>query len=113
MNLLEETEKKLSQFGKTWSDVNWIGGDDFTISINEFRELANKEYDNGFGGQEVARDLIIAGSDWWFERGEYDGSEWWDFKTLPKKPTEQKSVKSLFAKCGWETLSEINSENKE
>jgi len=29
--------------------------------------------------------LTVAGDDWWLERHGYDGSEWWEFKTLPKK----------------------------
>jgi hypothetical protein len=27
---------------------------------------------------------MVIGSDWWLERHEYDGSEWWEFKSLPK-----------------------------
>jgi len=26
------------------------------------------------------------GDDWWLERHEYDGSEWWVFQKLPIKP---------------------------
>ena len=27
----------------------------------------------------------MRGSDWWLERGEYDGSEWWEFRREPVK----------------------------
>ena len=53
-------------------------------------------YDNGFGGAEVHGDLKIVGNDWWMERGEYDGSEWWEFKTLPKLlPADSKQIMQL------------------
>jgi len=45
-----------------------------------FKEVANVEYDSGFGSPQVAEDLIIMGSDFWLERHEYDGSEWWEYK---------------------------------
>ena len=37
-------------------------------------------------------DLLIVGDDWWLERHEYDGAEWWEFKTLPCEPFEEKKV---------------------
>jgi hypothetical protein len=43
------------------------------------------EYDNGFGGQEL--DGTIWYSDGtWSERGEYDGSEWWEHRKCPSLP---------------------------
>lgn len=51
------------------------------------------------------------GEDWWLERYEYDGAEEWVYKSYPKKPLEQKSVKRLVtAKIGWESLAEIQME---
>ena len=55
----------------------------------EFAKLANKKYDNGYGGNEVPLDLIVVGKDWWLERHEYDGAEWWEFKKLPVKPKQK------------------------
>jgi hypothetical protein len=43
-------------------------------------------YDDGFGGNEIPLSLVVVGDDWWLERGEYDGSEWWEFKRLPPAP---------------------------
>ena len=54
-----------------------------------FKEVANVEYDSGFGSPQVAEDLIIMGSDFWLERHEYDGSEWWEYKNKELfEPTE-------------------------
>ena len=108
MNLLKETTEDLMTHNKTWNDVLWIGGYDFTISIEDFKRLANKEYDNGYGSPKVAQDLKIVGKDWWLERFEYDGAEEWVYKSYPKKPLEQKSVQRVItADCGWCTLAEM------
>lgn len=106
-NLLHETENVLARHGKTLGDIAWIGCEDFTIPVEEFVALADREYDSGYGGQEVAEDLIICGADWWLERHEYDGAEWWEYKTIPVRPQEEKSVHTLFADLGWKKLSEF------
>ena len=93
-NLLIETENKLIQNGKTWNDVCWIGNSENTISINQFKKFSNKEYDSGYGSPNVSMHLIIVGNDWWLERHEYDGSEWWEYKQLPIKP-EKKTLKNI------------------
>ena len=112
-NLLQETTEKLTKCNKTWNDVLWIGGSDFTISIEDFKNLANREYDDGYGAPEVAEDLKIVGEDWWLERAEYDGSEWWAYKSYPKKPLEQKSVKRVItSEIGWQTLAEMQKEQQ-
>lgn len=82
-NLLTETEKELRYRGKTWEDVCFIQTSKGSFSIEAFQLIANKTYYTGYGGQEVDGTLVIVGDDWWLERGEYDGSEWWEFKTRP------------------------------
>ena len=37
------------------------------------------EYDEDYGGQELFG-LILMNDNSWFERGEYDGAEWWQHK---------------------------------
>lgn len=90
-NLLKETLNVLERNGKTPADVEWVGSADgmLAISWKEFAEIAKDvEYDNGYGGAEVASDLVVVGKDWWLERGEYDGSEWWEFKKIPVRKFE-------------------------
>ena len=74
-NLKEETIAVLRRHNKEIKDIKWIGCSLFKIPINEFFELANKIYDSGYGGVEVAKDLLIVGENWWLERNEYDGAE--------------------------------------
>ena len=86
-NLLAETLRDMAMADKSPADVQWVGSRDgkYAMQWGEFAELAKATiYDSGFGGQEIAPDLVVVGADWWLERHEYNGSEWWEFKRLPK-----------------------------
>ena len=88
-NFLEETKNILEVNGKTFDDIKWIGIPGVgTISVEQFKIDADKMYYPGFGIEYVNLGLLIVGDDWWLERGEYDGSEWWEFKKSPNKPEE-------------------------
>lgn len=96
MNLLQETLIILKENGKTINDIEFVGVDGVEIPIATFIDLADNEYDNDFGGCEVNVTLIVVGVDWWLERNEYDGSEWWEYKTKPKRPCVIQDNKSIF-----------------
>lgn len=85
-NLKEETLKHLNYSGKSISDIRWIGNSVLEIPIDAFFEIADRPYDDGYGGIEVCEDLMVVGDDWWLERHNYDGAEWWEFKTVPQRP---------------------------
>ena len=116
INFLEETLEMLKKHGKSPKDVKWVGSENFGwFTWEEFEKIANFEYDNDYGAQEIAYDLVIVGKDWWLERGEYDGSEWWEFKQLPEKPKNHKVPTKLCCSQtkdlnGWESLKTINKE---
>ena len=85
MNLLNETRDILVSNNKTFDDVLFVG-DKAThtkMIVKEFLEHANVEYNDGFGSEEINTDLILVGKDFWLERHEYDGSEWWEYKSMP------------------------------
>ncbi len=44
-------------------------------------------YDAGFGGQKLFGNIWYKDGTW-SERGECDGSEWWELKTMPEIPKE-------------------------
>ena len=86
MNLLKETQEAIAMLGKMPEDVCCVATqkDDKFCTWKEFLELANVNYDNGYGGAEIREDLIILFHDGsWLERAEYDGSEWWEHKCKP------------------------------
>lgn len=90
MNLKHETEISISRSGHTQSDIVFIGSEKtgHQCSWDIFCAISDLEYDNGYGGQEVASDLIIVFSDGeMLIREEYDGSEWWRHMWPFKKPT--------------------------
>ena len=92
VNLLNETIEILNGHGKTENDViavlgtiyiDYGNGKEVKTSWENFKKYADFTYNEGFGGNEISIDLKIVGKDFWLERGEYDGSEWWEFKTMP------------------------------
>ena len=85
MNLLNETRDILSSNNKTFDDVLFVGdGSTHTkMTVKEFLEHANVEYNGGYGIEEINTKLILVGKDFWLERHEYDGSEWWEYKSMP------------------------------
>lgn len=109
-NLWKETIEKLESNGFTFDDVLSIYGNDFQITKENFEEIAKStNYNNGYGGQEVASDLTILGNSFIMTRGEYDGSEWWEFNLLKAGSNEIKTIDKLVnPKRSWCTLAEIN-----
>ena len=110
MNLYDETVETLSLYDKTISDIEYIGSIRTKINTNKALELMKKSnYDSGFGGQEIACNLMINGNGFIMIRGEYDGSEWWNYiQTDPSLPQVEREVKSFKTDMGWDTLEEIN-----
>lgn len=51
----------------------------------EFLNKLDVDYDNGYGYQQLYGYVWLNESAW-LERGEYDGSEWWDYKECPLIP---------------------------
>jgi hypothetical protein len=89
VNLLEETLKKLQENGKSEKDVLFVESFPLVTDWDSFKRNANFEYDNGYGCNEISLGLKIVGDTWWLERDEYDGSEWWNFKTHPDASTKR------------------------
>lgn len=51
--------------------------------LNEVKkQLSQIDYSNGYGCQNLFG-LILMKDGSWYERGEYDGSEWWNYKHTP------------------------------
>ena len=109
MHLGEETRIMLYNYGYDISDIDWIGCEDFQIKIDDFFKYADTfNYNSGFGHAYVALDLkIVMNDDTWFERHEYDGSEYWVHKGAPRKPTVFKEFKGFNRSCYWPTLAEF------
>lgn len=93
-NLLEETIRELKINGKSLNDILWCSAHDYYFRPEDFIALANFEYADGYGMRIIDSSLKLVGKDFWLERHEYDGAEWWEFKTMPEKPDQyRKPVK--------------------
>ena len=103
VNLLKETKYILKMNNKTLEPYidkilnrsEWIGCDKFYINKDDFIKLANTEYNNEYGSEQVATDLLIVGDNWWLERSEYDGADMWEFKSMPIKPNKEEKIKAI------------------
>ena len=85
LNFLEETIGEITGNGYKEEDVMFVGSIDgkYRMTWNSFKEKANFIYDCGYGAQEIATDLIVYFYDGtYMDRGEYDGSEWWQYHGL-------------------------------
>lgn len=58
-----------------WTEQDW----------NKLLNDLDFEYDDGYGGQELFG-IVWFNDGSWLERGEYDGSEWWVYRTTPLIP---------------------------
>ncbi len=111
MNFLVETLEVIKDSGHKQSDVMFIGSKDgeYRATMKEFKKLANFEYDDGFGAAEIASDLIIYFKDKsYIGRGEYDGSEWWEYNE-PLNLKEDKDSKKISNFTGmWSSMRDIH-----
>ena len=51
--------------------------------LDSFLEKLDFEYDSGYGSQNLFGNIWFTDNTW-AERGEYDGSEWWQIPNRPK-----------------------------
>jgi|GEM_PF-3226115 len=102
-NFFEETKSDLLRFGFQEEDVRWVGSADgkFVVSWQEFREIATKlntGHNNpksivSLGGDYVACDLVVVGSEFWLERISDD--ENWAYWRLCRRPEQQPNTKKI------------------
>jgi len=58
--------------------------------FNAFMNALDFDYDNGYGSQELHGIIWLSNGNW-MTRWEYDGSEGWEYNSLPEIPEELKS----------------------
>lgn len=87
MNLWQETEGMLRSHGLSLTDVEFVDMPSGWATIEQFKAVAEDiNYDPGYGIEEISCHLRIVGRDWWLDRREYDGSEWWEYHQRPQRP---------------------------
>ncbi len=90
---LEHTRNKqvlCAEIGKGiyWANPEYL----WKLTVNHTQEDLHKflnfldfDYDCGFGGQNLFGTIWYTDSTW-SSRGEYDGSEWWNYNECPEIP---------------------------
>jgi len=120
-NLLDETIDALEKAKKTLDDIKYV-----TTSVYDYRtdtyknvaweliefvqEARHFNYDPGFGFEQVDHSLRLVGDNWWMERVEYEGMEWWEFKTLPECPEEKGSGQMKLESVAIQRANEFNAQ---
>lgn len=95
INFAEETVNALNRYHYSINDISWIGNRRYDIPIHEFFDAARKtNYNNGYGLAAMPLDLLIVLKDGsYFERAEYDGSEWWRYVAAIDRPSYHTHLK--------------------
>lgn len=88
-NLLKETEQELINNGKSLEDICWVGTKSVKLDLDGegIKRALDINYNSGYGLNEISLEFMVCGNNWWLERHEYDGSEWWEYKEQPVMPT--------------------------
>ena len=55
--------------------------------LERFLQTLDFDYDDGYGSQQLYGTVWLKDGTWG-SRGEYDGSEWWEYNKLPEIPDE-------------------------
>lgn len=107
MNLLGETKDAISQSGHSTDDVRFVGSRDGKLGIpwSQAEKVLDIDYDDGYGSQEIAADLVVVFTDGGFlRREEYDGSEWWEYEPPFRGPETQKPFRLVKARSYYTQL---------
>jgi len=95
-NLFTETERELARNGHTFDNVEHVTLYGTGIELDDFVEFAKAfDYDSSYGHEYVPPFVIKMHDGSWYERAEYDGSEWWSFNKSPKAPKAYSRILSV------------------
>lgn len=117
MNFKAETIMAVKESGHSLEDVMFIGSQDgkYRMTMEEFEKYSDFTYDSGYGSVEIPEDLIIYFRDKsYIIRGEYDGSEWWNYNEPLdySENDEHKKFNKLKIKNCERSVAELNTEGE-
>lgn len=119
MNLLEETLDFFSSAYDFEENIYGVVTSMGIISWENFKGIAkNDEYNDSYGCQEVAKDLMIFHKNGILVRKDFcDGAEGWEniyinFADIKLEPADMSRIKTFVGGC-WNLLKEINEDKNE
>ena len=90
MNLKQETLDAMAVNGMVIADIAYISNRNLNqiMSVEDFFQLADREYNNSASGNEVNTELLIVFTNGdRLVRGNCDNNEWWEFiQAVPTMP---------------------------
>ena len=83
--LLEHIKDREVKYVQIKYMIDWDTNIMIEGTLEEVLPQLDFRYDDGFGGQELFG-IIWYNDGSWSDRGEYDGSEWWQYQKCPPLP---------------------------
>lgn len=95
INAYDELIEKLNEIGKSLDDIKVISirfnkynrekhyEFEYIKKIDNVNDLKEIQYYDGYGIQELYG-YVVFNDNTWLEREEYDGSEWWEYRSIYK-----------------------------
>ena len=112
MTFYRETVEEIDKSGHTPEDIAFIGSADgeYGCTWAEFKNLADFTYNSSYGAAHIPQDLVVVFTDGsWLSRGEYAGSEWWNYHKALAVPEIYKTITTLGDgySPAWDTVAEV------
>ena len=83
--LLKHIENRTVMYVQISHEVDWDTTENIEGTLEQVLPRLNFEYDSGYGHQYVCGTIWYTDGTW-SDRGEYDGSEWWQHHVCPPLP---------------------------
>jgi hypothetical protein len=85
--LLKHIENRTVKYVRILCDRDWDTIEHIEGTLEQVLPRLNFVYNNGYGNQEIVGTIWYTDGTW-SDRGEYDGSEWWQHHACPPLPAE-------------------------
>ena len=86
VKLIDAIENELSIRNKSLADIEYVNCRDYSITVEEFKQLAEEEYEDGIFSEDYKSldvSLALVGKDFWFDRSL--AGDFWIYHEKPKK----------------------------
>lgn len=97
INALAEIAAALAENKKALTNIDYLHiyiKEVEVTAVEELEKLSKIDYDSGYGQQNLYGAIVFKDKSW-LERGEYDGAEWWEYKTVPTKESIENHIKEV------------------
>lgn len=83
--LLKHVGDRAVKYVQVFHELDWDNIVTIEGTLEQVLPRLNFEYDSGYGHQELLGTIWYNDGSW-SDRGEYDGSEWWQYQKCPPLP---------------------------